>query len=308
MNPLVRIVAAVGRFNMGQRDRMRLLNQVPPAGVNRRKDIPFINDGDPMHLLDVYMPMGKKEKRPVILDVHGGGWVYGSKEVNRNFCRWLASQRFTVICPNYRLVPRTDLKGQLADVLAAMRWIVENGNEYYCDPAHTFLTGDSAGAHLISVATCINESSELQALFGLAPSGLNVRALALNHGVFDRDEAVRYGGFIAKEVSEAMLGGDTGEAIWVRKASFPSAAEGIKVPPILIISGELDLSYTVHSLKLAADLEEMGIPYDMLYWKKKDGPKLGHVFNVHYPEWEQSVKTNETMLDFFRANDTPANK
>lgn len=299
MNPMARIIARAGKIYMGQRDKMRMVNQIPPAGVNRRKDIPYIDDDDPMHLLDIYMPMGKKEKRPTIIDVHGGGWVYGSKDTNRNFCRWLSSQGFTVVCPSYRLVPQTDLRGELSDVLAVMRWVAEKGEEYYCDPEQTYMTGDSAGAQLISVATCIDRSPELQEVFGLASAGLHVRALALNHGVFDKDEAERLGGFIAREVGEALMGGDSRSVPWAKKASFPAVAEGLELPPLLVISSEMDTRYTAHTLKLAVDLKARDIPFELLYWSKKEGPKLGHVFNVSWPEWRESEIVNKRMVEFF---------
>ena len=60
---------------------------------------------------------------PVYIDIHGGGFTYGYKELNRNFNVHLAEQGFAVFSLNYRPAPQTDLRGQLADIQAALRWI-----------------------------------------------------------------------------------------------------------------------------------------------------------------------------------------
>lgn len=67
---------------------------------------------------------------PVIVDVHGGGWVYGNKELNEYYCMELAKLGFVVCDINYRLCPVTDLKGQVQDVTAALQWIFDHIHQY----------------------------------------------------------------------------------------------------------------------------------------------------------------------------------
>lgn len=68
--------------------------------------------------MDVYKPVGEvKEPLPIILDVHGGGLIAGRKEQNRNLGIQLARRGYIVFIPDYRLVPETDIFGQISDIL-----------------------------------------------------------------------------------------------------------------------------------------------------------------------------------------------
>ncbi|MBQ4364659.1 MAG: hypothetical protein II804_00150, partial [Clostridia bacterium] len=71
---------------VGQSDRKRLATLPEPDTLTRVTDLRYLDDGDPMHMLDVYYPEGTAEPLPVIIDVHGGGWMYGDKELNRLYC------------------------------------------------------------------------------------------------------------------------------------------------------------------------------------------------------------------------------
>ena len=58
-------------------DNKRIASQTPTPGITQITDIPYANDNMKEHLLDLYYPEGTTEKLPVIIDVHGGGWLYG---------------------------------------------------------------------------------------------------------------------------------------------------------------------------------------------------------------------------------------
>ena len=51
----------------------RIASQTEPEGLEQILDIPYIDDGEKGHLLDIYYPQGTTEKLPVIIDIHGGG-------------------------------------------------------------------------------------------------------------------------------------------------------------------------------------------------------------------------------------------
>lgn len=73
----------------------------------------------PMHTLNLYRPLGAEGPLPVVVDIHGGGWMYGDRELNRAYCMYLASQGWAVMGMSYRLLPEVDLRGQVQDVLPA---------------------------------------------------------------------------------------------------------------------------------------------------------------------------------------------
>lgn len=94
-------------------DAKRIASQTPTPGITQLCDIPYVEDGKREHLLDIYYPEGTKGKLPVIVDVHGGGWLYGYKEINKYYCLKLAEKGFLVASINYRLAVNCSIKEQI---------------------------------------------------------------------------------------------------------------------------------------------------------------------------------------------------
>lgn len=69
--------------NVERKDARRINSQTPPTEIEQFCDIQYIDDGLWQHRLDVYSKSGKLSHRPVIIDIHGGGWMYGTKEINK---------------------------------------------------------------------------------------------------------------------------------------------------------------------------------------------------------------------------------
>ena len=67
---------------------------------------------------------------PTVVDIHGGGWMYGDRHLNRSYCMYLASRGYAVMGMSYRLVPEVTVAGQVQDVFASLRWLAEHGSEY----------------------------------------------------------------------------------------------------------------------------------------------------------------------------------
>ena len=131
--------------NVEKNDIKNIASQTEPEGIKRIYDIAYIDDGHPLHRLDVYYPENTEGKLPVIIDIHGGGWMYGNKELNRIYCLNLAKRGYTVFNMSYRLVPEVTVYDQLKDVMAAIDYIAKHLEDYPCDANNIMLTGDSAG-------------------------------------------------------------------------------------------------------------------------------------------------------------------
>ncbi|MFQ9337514.1 MAG: alpha/beta hydrolase [Varibaculum sp.] len=136
--------------------------------------MPYVDDGTRAHRLDLYLPDGvvRRQDHSVYIDIHGGGFVYAYKELNRNFCTNLAKLGFAVFSVNYRPAPETDFLGQLEDIAAAFRWIRIHRHEYPIDRNNVFLTGDSAGGTLALYMTAIERSGKLPKQWVSAGRGL----------------------------------------------------------------------------------------------------------------------------------------
>ena len=164
--------------NTGKMDAKRIASQTEPEGFVKILDIPYIDDGEKGHLLDIYYPEGTTEKLPVIIDIHGGGWMYGYKEINKNFCLKLSEKGFLVASINYRLAGDVLFDDQIRDIFSALKWLNENLKDYPADMDNIFLAGDSAGGHFSCVTTAVNLNEDMQKDFGVSYCGFDFNAVA----------------------------------------------------------------------------------------------------------------------------------
>ena len=103
------------------------------------------------HCLDVYSSTALDAPRPVIVFVHGGGFVRGQKSAEGspfygNIGAWAVRQGFVAVAINYRLAPESPWPGGAEDIGAAIAWVWEHIGEYGGDAENIFLFGQSAGS------------------------------------------------------------------------------------------------------------------------------------------------------------------
>jgi acetyl esterase/lipase len=104
------------------------------------------------NLLDIFAPREPGTKRPVLLQIHGGGWVIGDKEQQGlPLMNYLAARGWVCVAPNYPLAPKSAWPDQLVACKQALAWIKANIEEYGGDPDFVAVTGGSAGGHLAAM-------------------------------------------------------------------------------------------------------------------------------------------------------------
>ena len=124
----------------------------------------------------VHLPPGPGP-HPVLLYIHGGGWVWNSIDTHDRLMReYAAAAGCAVIGPDYALSPEAVFPQALEECEGVMRWIAAEGSTWQLDPGRLVVGGDSAGAnHAMGLALALRD--------GGAPVPL--RGLLLNYGVFD---------------------------------------------------------------------------------------------------------------------------
>lgn len=155
-----------------------------PEGVTECRDISYGCHAD-QNMLDVYYPEGTTERLPTIVSIHGGGYVYGSKEIYRRYGMDMARRGFAFVNFNYRLAPKWKFPTPLHDTNAVMEWICKNAARYHLDPSRIILVGDSAGAQLSAQYAAIVTNPAYAALFQMRIPPITIRALGLNCGMYD---------------------------------------------------------------------------------------------------------------------------
>ena len=147
-----------------------------PPGVKAERDIPYVANGGPRQILDLYLPAKPAEKPlPLVIWIHGGAWSAGSKDG----CPFLpfVNRGFAVASINYRLSQMAIWPAQIQDCKAAVRFLRANAAKYNLDPDHFGVGGGSAGGHLVAVLGTAGQVKELEGDLG-------------NNGVSSRVQAV----------------------------------------------------------------------------------------------------------------------
>jgi len=114
-------------------------------------------------VLDVYRPSGGCAGAPVLLQIHGGGWVVRQQARAGAAARIPPGGRgWVVVTPNYRLSPRARFPDHLVDCKRALAWIRANVATYGGDPSFVAVTGGSAGGHLTALMGLTANDPRLQ--------------------------------------------------------------------------------------------------------------------------------------------------
>jgi acetyl esterase/lipase len=218
----------------------------PDPLVELTSDITYTS-GDPAdeakHKLDLYLPKGRKNF-PVLLFVHGGSWRTGDRSLYRALGVHLAHQGIGVAIPSYRLMPRNPHPAQIEDVAAAFAWVYRNAASYGGDLKHLYISGHSAGGHLV-------------ALLALNPAYLSKFSIPISaiHGVIAMS-----GVYDVRNMPEFAFDGDK------TLASPIAYATSAGVPPFLITYCQWDyLALPKQARDFAAALRKAFADAQLLY-------------------------------------------
>jgi acetyl esterase/lipase len=204
--------------------------------------------------LDVYRRKDRPTGCPVLLQVHGGAWMIGSKEQQGlPLVHHLAAQGWVCVSINYRLSPRSTYPDQIVDVKLALAWVKAHIAEYGGDPDFVAITGGSAGGHLASLAALTPNDPDLQP--GFARADTRVQACVPFYGAYDftnrsgagRDDLVRL-------LERLIIKKPFAEARDVYDHASPMSRVSKDAPPFLVIHGANDTLLPVAEARLFVEL------------------------------------------------------
>ena len=165
------MVAAGGAFDEGVAELLALINMPagPPSVEALRTRSPIVAElkgsPEPVHTVEdlsiegpggdlalrLYHPGGAA--RPLLVYLHGGGWVIGDLEIQDGLCRNLANRAGSaVLSVDYRLAPEHPYPAALDDTWAALEWAAANAERLNVDAGRLGIAGDSAGGNLAAAA------------------------------------------------------------------------------------------------------------------------------------------------------------
>ena len=277
-------------------DAKRDAGLTTPDDIQRFDDIQY--GPDPVeNKLDVYRPKNAQGKIPVIVSVHGGGWVYGDKELYQFYGMNLAQRGFAVVNFTYRLAPEVKFPAPLEDTNNVISWMYENQEEYGLDMDHVFMVGDSAGGHLCGLysAICTNPEYAVNYTFKV-PNGFVPQAVALNCGAYNPLSEV---GVLGDEQDQELMGDFLPEKGSEKERALVNVTDHVteKFPPVYLMTCVGDFCRPQAPL-LEAVLKKNGVYYEFKTYGTEENP-LYHVFHLTMQEPE-GQKCNDEECDFFR--------
>jgi acetyl esterase/lipase len=199
--------------------------------------------GEPLRL-SIYRPHASTKRAPILVYIHGGGWVAGDLDSRSTDLRWFADQGWLVISIDYTL---SSADRHLWDVTqgqigCALGWIVANAPTYGGDPTRLSVSGHSAGGNLAINTAYLAAAGRLPSLCGGTMP--RVAAVSAMYPVVDAvgfyDNPDRALGGRSRAMAGAYTGGSPqrfpGRYAGISSGTYITAA----APPTLIVVGEAD--------------------------------------------------------------------
>ena len=295
---IVKIMQVSWKF-CDKSDKKNHATQTPPENVVKVKDIPYIDDGNPYHKFDVFYPEGKiaKEGLPVIIDIHGGGWMYATKDLNEYYCMELAKKGYCVFSISYRLVPDVTVNEQIKDCTEALAFIRANMKDYPANKKTVMLTGDSAGGQLALYSTILNNNPDAREIFGTVDTKLNIKCLLLTSPV----TYAKSGGWFSI-YTKKMWGKDYATKSTYNYMDLNEIMElANDMPPTYFITSSGDTLAHNQTVNAYNYFVEKGYECEIEdFTDLRDGKKLPHVFSVLDPFDEYGQKAIDNALDYYQ--------
>ena len=208
------------------------------------RDLPF---GDFGQKLDIrrskQAPADGGEKRPVLMQIHGGGWTknYGSKKDNAiPLMNYMAKQGWVCVSNAYRLCPKATFPEHIIDCKQALVWIKEHISEYGGDPDFIIVTGGSAGGHLSSLMALSANFATFQP--GFENKDTSVQGAVSFYGVYDLADRHRFNhnDSLQRLTEDSMMKLDLANNTSLYDDASPLCHVNEKAPPFMLIHGDCD--------------------------------------------------------------------
>ena len=166
------------KTDVGKLDLSRL-----PEEVTEIKDVSYVDDNEPGHKLDIFVRMDGT-KKPVLIDIHGGGFISEDKAMNRLFGNYMAKLGFVVFELNVRLAyPEWTVFDQIEDIDKGVRFALRCASEYEGDTDQLYIAGHSSGGVLAFTECMLSSSPEMLADFGLKERSYKYKGLITDCGL-----------------------------------------------------------------------------------------------------------------------------
>ncbi|MBP2325229.1 acetyl esterase/lipase [Kibdelosporangium banguiense] len=228
--------------------------EMPPADIETLNDVPGVPE------VRIVRPQGATGPLPVIVYIHGAGWVFGDFHTHERLVRELAvGTGAAVVFPEYDRSPEARYPVAIEQNYAAAKWVAEHGAEKNLDTARIAIAGDSVGGNMTAAVT----------LMAKQRGDVSFRQQVLFYPVTDANfdtESYRTfaeGYFLGREGMKwfwDQYTTDPAQRAEITASPLRASLEELKdLPPALVITGEADVLRD-EGEAYAAKLRQAGVP------------------------------------------------
>ena len=252
-----------------------------PKGTIIHGNVPYNADTLKKHLLDIYLPVNAKAKNPLVIFVHGGGWIGNDKYADMGYMtetiNEMLNNGIAIASIDYRWAQNAVFPGILQDCNMAATFLYDNAAKYKIDKNNFALMGFSAGGHLASLMGTSQNNNVASLHFPKSIRPFKYKAVVDFYGPAD---LVLFPGNEDEKSPEAILiGAKPLERPDLAKAASPITYIDKNDPPYLIIHGEKDNLVSPKQSKLfSAWLTHFKVKNELII--VKDAPHFGKMFDV----------------------------
>ena len=226
------------------------------------------------NLADIYIPKEGDGPFPVLIWVHGGGFVGGSKQDNEIYATSLAAEGLAVVSMNYQRAPEANYPTPVIQIGEVIHWLTELAPAYRLDMDRFALAGDSAGAHAAAQFAALQTNPAYAQALDLAPSIpiKNLKATVLFCGPYDVERIAEHDSAIFRFLMGQTAWAYFGRRDWARQLGEQATIMNhitADFPPTFLTDGNT-ASFEDHSRFLEAALLTKQVPVQSFYISKDD--------------------------------------
>jgi acetyl esterase/lipase len=251
-----------------------------PQGTILYANIPYNNDTLKKHLLDIYLPANPKVKLPLVIFIHGGGWLSNDKYADMGYMKKtvaeIISSGFALASIDYRFSTQAVFPAQMKDCNRAISFLYDNAGKYGFDVNRFAVMGFSAGGHLASMVG-LSKNNNIDLFF--MPGTTRAFSFKAVVDFYGPAELIMFpGAGDAKSPEALLIGAAPLDRPDLAKAASPVTYIDKNDPPFLIIHGEKDnLVSPDQSRLLSSWLKLAGVQNEVII--VKGAPHFGPMFD-----------------------------
>lgn len=255
-------------------------------------DIPYLNDKNPQHTYDVYLADESNRKHCLVIDIHGGSYIFGKHYDNYPYGYVLLKAGYDIALFDYEPNNgKKDISDIVNDLVANLKHLFDRLDEYGLSNDKVVISGDSAGGHLALLLSLALQAQEVRDTLGIKLPNIDVLATVIACPVYDYENIAVS---LAESGQKRMLGPKYNDKEHLRKYSPRTYIEFNKAP--LFLSTCKNDFIRPQSIMLNDEMKNKSgyVFLDI----NSDDKKVDHVHNITKIDLKESIEVNDAIVKF----------